>query len=458
MRCPRPAGRLAEVNAAEIAQAVRTRNLSAREAVTRSLLAIEAASDLHAFLALDGERALTAADAVDATVARGEDPGPLAGVPIGIKDLTETAGLTTTYGSTAFRANVPREDAVLVARLRAAGAIVVGKTNTPAFGLLGETKNRLGPDARNPCDPLRTPGGSSGGSAAAVAAGLVPIATGTDSAGSIAAPAAFCGVVGLKASLGRIPTVPAPDDSLMWLANGPIAGTVADGLLALRVMAGHDPRDPIARRDLLPEPQGAVSGLRVAYAANQGFFAVDPDVARLCSAAASRLEALGVAVAEDAPDTEHPFEVYSPLFLADVRRSVLPVLDEGELFPESVEEVASLPPMSAEDIVGALRRLWAFRATQAAFFERYDAIVGPATAVPAFLLGEPPTTIGGRRVEPGWMTYMPFPTAFNLGGQPTATVTVGPTPDGLPGGLLIAAAPGREAVCLRLARALEGRS
>ena len=443
----------------EVVEAVRSRRISAREFVERAFDAIEQGEHLHAFLALEGERALAAADAIDATVARGEDPGPLAGVPVGVKDLTETAGLTTTYGSVAFRANVPSEDAVLVARLRAAGAIVVGKTNTPAFGMLGETKNRLGPDARNPRDPARTPGGSSGGSAAAVAAGLVPLATGSDSAGSIAVPSSFCGVVGLKASLGRIPTVPSPDDSLQWLSNGVLAASVEDCALALSVLAGHDPRDPVARRDRQPGSSvTSGAGLRVAFSHDLGFFAVDPGVRSVCESAALRLEGLGAAVSEEAPRTEHPFEVYMPLYLADVRRAVLPIVAPDDLFDESLEELAGFPALTDVEYVGALRRLWVFRAAQATFFERYDAIVCPATAVSAFPLREPPTTIGGHTVIPGWISFMPFPTGFNLGGQPTVTVPVGETSEGLPVGLMIAAPPGREDICLCLARLLEGSS
>lgn len=442
------------MTALELADAVRSRTASAVEHVTASLAAIEARAGLRAFLALDAERALADAAAVDAAVARGDDPGPLAGVPIGIKDLTETAGLVTTYGSRAYADNVPAADAVLVARLRAAGAVVVGKTNTPAFGMLGETKNALGDDCRNPRDETRTPGGSSGGSAAAVAAGLVPLATGTDSAGSIAAPASFCGLVGIKASLGRIPTAPPPDDSLLWLGNGPLATTVADAATALRAMAGHDAGDPLARRDALPALDGDVAGLRVAWSPDLGFFAADAGVLAPCAAAAALLAELGAHVEEDAPRTEHPLDVYMPLFMADVRRGVLPVVAEGELFPESLEEIASVPEQSAAEWVGALRGLWRFQAAQADFFERHDALVCPATATTAFPLRQPPTTIGGRAVLPSWLTFMPFPAAFNLGGQPTATVPVG-TADGLPVGLLIAAAPGREDICVRVAAALE---
>ena len=444
------------ITAVGLAAAIAARDLSAREAVERSLDAIERESSLSAFLATDAARARADADAIDRALSRGEACGPLAGVPVGVKDLTETAGLTTTYGSRAYAANVPAADAVLVARLRAAGAIVVGKTNTPAFGMLGETKNRLGPDCLNPRDRSRTPGGSSGGSAAAVAAGLVPLATGTDSAGSIAVPASFCGVVGLKASVGRIPTVPPPDDSLLWLSNGVFGTTVADCVLAFEVMAGHDSGDPVARRDRPPALDGrSAAGLAIAFSPDLGFFPVDDDVRAVCSASAHRLERLGARVDDDHPRTENPFAVYAPLFLADVRRSVLPVLEEGELFEESVIEVAGIPPMSAEEYVGALARLWAFRADQAAFFERYDALVCPAAATTAFPLREPPTVIGGRVVEPGWMSFMPMPTAFNLCGNPTVTLPVGTTAGGLPIGLLIAAAPGREDTCIRIAAALE---
>ena len=210
---------------------------------------------------------------------RAGESAPLLGVPIGVKDLQETAGLRTTYGSLAFRDNVPAEDCIPVERLRAAGAVIVGKTNTPAFGLLGETKNRLGPEARNPCDRSLTTGGSSGGSAAAVAAGLIPGATGSDSAGSITAPSSMCGTFGIKPTLGRIPTWPIPDDSMLFLTHGPIAATVADAVALLEVMAGHDSRDPMAVRAPLPDlgaelaaAAGAspLAGLRVAWSATLG--------------------------------------------------------------------------------------------------------------------------------------------------------------------------------------------
>jgi amidase len=174
-----------------------------------------------------------------------------------------------------------------------------------------------------------------------------------------------------------------------------------------------------------------------------------------CEAAARRLAALGAHVEADAPRIEDPIAVYIPLYIAEVRRSLLPAVEPGELFQECLDEEASVPPLSAEDYVGALRRLFVFRSAMADFYERYDAIACPAAAVPAFPLREPPATIAGQAVTPGWTTFMPFPAAFNLCGQPSVTVPTGETAGGLPVGLMIAAAPGREDVCVRLAAALE---
>ena len=437
--------------------------MSSREVVTATLAAIEREAELGAFLTLDPDGALAAADAADRRLAAGES-GPLLGVPIGVKDLQETAGLRTTYGSLAFRDNVPEEDCIAVARLRAAGAVIVGKTNTPAFGLLGETKNRLGPDTRNPCDRSLTTGGSSGGSAAAVAAGLLPGATGSDSAGSITAPSSMCGTFGMKPTLGRIPTWPFPDDSMLFLTNGPIAATVADGVALLEVMAGHDSRDPMAMREPLPDLQAELAaaagaaplaGLRVAYSATLDWFAVDDEVRALTEAAARSIAGLGAEVDEAAPQVEHPMELYFPIFGADTRRSALPVLHPDDFFPESIEETSRYPALTAEELIGLLARLWRFRSGLADFFAHYDVLITPATATPAFPLGQPPSRIGGVEVEPGWMTFMPFSSPWNLGTQPTASMPAGVTATGRPVGAMVVAAPGREDLVVRVAAAFE---
>jgi aspartyl-tRNA(Asn)/glutamyl-tRNA(Gln) amidotransferase subunit A len=439
------------------------RRVSSREVVTTTLAAIDGAAHLAAFLTVDAEGALAAADDADRRLASGET-GPLLGVPIGVKDLQETRGLRTTYGSLAFRDNVPDEDCIVVSRLRAAGAVIVGKTNTPAFGLLGETKNRLGPESRNPRDPSLTTGGSSGGSAAAVAAGLVPGATGTDSAGSITAPSSMCGTFGIKPTLGRIPTWPIPDDSMLFLTHGPIAATVADAVALLEVLAGHDARDPMARRDPLPDLQAELAaaggssplaGLRVAWSATLDWFAVDDDVRSIVGGAARAVAELGAEVDEAAPRVEHPMELYFPIFGADTRRGVLPVLDPGDFYPESTEEASRYPALTAEDFIGLLARLWRFRSGLADFFAHYDVLITPATATAAFPLGQPPSRIGGVDVEPGWMSFMPFSSPWNLGTHPTASIPAGLTAAGRPVGAMIVAPPGREDRIVRVAAAFE---
>jgi Asp-tRNA(Asn)/Glu-tRNA(Gln) amidotransferase A subunit family amidase len=358
---------------------------------------------------------------------------------------------------------VPADDCIAVARLRAAGAVVVGKTHTPAFGLLGETRSRLAPDARNPHDPGCTTGGSSGGSAAAVAAGVVPAATGTDSAGSITAPAAMCGVVGLKPTLGRIPTWPVPDDSLQFLTHGPLAASVADAALLVEVMAGHDPRDPVALRTPLPDLRAPLAraaddrplaGLRIAWSADLGHLPVDGAIADACREAALRLADRGADVIEAAPAIEHPADVYLPVLAADTRRAVLPQVDPEELFPETHAELAAWPPQTAEEYVGARARMDRLRAALDGFFTEVDVLVTPATATTAFPCGEPPTVIGGRRVEPGWPTFMPFSMPWNMGGQPTLSVPVGHDADGLPVGAMVIADRGREDLLVAAALAL----
>jgi Asp-tRNA(Asn)/Glu-tRNA(Gln) amidotransferase A subunit family amidase len=434
-------------------------HLTSCELVEGSLAAIERRASLAAFLTVDADGAIAAAAEADRRIAAGERT-PLLGVPVGVKDLQETRGLRTTYGAVRFAENIPDADCIVVERLRSAGAVIVGKTNTPAFGLLGETKNRLGPDTRNPWDEALTTGGSSGGSAAAIAAGLVPLATGTDSAGSITAPSAMCGVFGIKPTLGRIPTWPIPDDSMLFFTNGPIAPSVADAVTLLEVLSGHDARDPMARRDPLPDLRAALAarsldGLRIAWSADLGWFAVDNEVRALTSALAAVTAELGAGLEEAAPGVEHPMELYLPIFGVDTRRGVLPLLGPAELYPETVEEITLYPELTAEEYVGLLRRLFTFRAALAAFFGRHDVLLTPATATPAFPLGQPPASIGGRAVDPGWMTFMPFSAPWNLGTHPTASVPAGLTADGRPVGLMVIAPPGREDLVIRVAAALE---
>jgi len=282
--------------ATELAAMMRRRTLSPVELMDAVLARIEALNPrLNAYLTIDAERAREQAKAAEAAVMRGETLKPLHGLPVSIKDLEPSAGLRCTYGSKFFEHNIADFDGVVTGRVKAAGGIVLGKTNTPHYGYKDMCDNLIGPPCRNPWKLERTSGASSGGAAAAVAAGLGPVAHGSDGAGSIRIPAALCGVFGLKPSFGRVPNWPNAD---IWAArshNGPITRTVADAALLLGAMAGPDPRDPTSI-DSPPEdylaavahPLEALQGLRVAWSVDFGYAPVDPAVRHLTAAAAER--------------------------------------------------------------------------------------------------------------------------------------------------------------------------
>jgi aspartyl-tRNA(Asn)/glutamyl-tRNA(Gln) amidotransferase subunit A len=420
---------------------VRRGAVSAVEAVDAALERIDRLDPgIGAFLTVSADSARREAAAADRAVAAGAEPGPLHGVPIAVKDLEWTEGIRTTYGSEAFADFVPREDAIHVERLRAAGAIVVGKTNTPELGLLGETRNLLGPETRNPWDPTRTVGGSSGGSAAAVAAGMVPLATGNDTAGSITCPSAMCGVFGLKPTHGRVPNWPEPGDSRLFLDSGPIAGTVADAKLMLGVMSGPDPRDPVSRWGT-GRPREPRSQPRVAWSPDWGHLAVDGEVRRVAEAAVSAFEEAGYRVEADRPDVGDAMEILLPLIAADAQALLQALgIDASALGPEVREELGLLGAPTTTEYIRALNALWHYRDAIDRFFEAYDLMVTPSTAVPAFPLGQPPSNIDGRHVERRWTAFMPFQAPWNLTGQPTATLPCGRTAEGLPVGLQVTAA------------------
>ena len=460
------------MSATEIAAAIRAGQTSSVEATRACLDRIERHNpELNAFLSVCAERALEDAARADAAVKAGDTGRSLLGVPVAVKDLHETAGIRTTFGLAAHAEHVPDADCVMVERLRAAGAVIVGKTNTPALGMLGETKNRLGPDSVNPFDPGRGTGGSSGGSAAAVAAGLLPWATGSDSAGSITQPAAFCGVYGVKPSHGRVPTWPDSGDSLLFLDNGPLSDTVADAALMLAVTAGHDRRDPISLRGAPPDFEGAaaagtrdaqsgerpLAGMRIAWSPDLGHFPVDAEVRNIAEEAARSFEALGATVVEVTPKIENPFDVYMPIYIADLTYGLGDELEKyrEELFEESLREFDEYRLPSAASLVGFRNRLLHFRAALADVFDECDLMLTPGAATVTFPIGEPPSRIGGRDVAPGWISFMPFQITWNMTGQPTAALPCGLNAEGLPVGLLAAARRGREDTLLRASAAYE---
>lgn len=457
---------LLNLSAGEIANLISRREVSAVEIVTQSLQAIDDARDSRAFLTVANESALFAARDADVRAANGTG-GLLNGVPVAVKDLNDVRGMPTSYGLAAYRDNFPEVDSAMVERLRAAGAVIVGKTNTPALGALGETMNRLGGDCLNPWDVSRTPGGSSGGSAVAVASGMVPAATGTDYGGSITGPAAMCGIFGIKPTHGRVSTWPVGEGSGLLNDLGPLTRTVRDAALMLQVMAGSDARDPVCLREEPPSFIQAVDnvktsdrpllGMRIAWSPDLGHFAVDANLLEVVSRALPVLESLGASVFAQEPRISNPFATLMAISAADTRlalRAFSPTARE-ELFPETIAELDAYPDIPATEYEVVLSQLWQIRATVAEFFDRYDLMVMPATAVPAFPLRRPPTRIGSTDVKPGWTTSMPFAALWNMTGQPTASVPCGLTPEGLPVGLMIVGRLGAEIDVLRASAALE---
>ncbi|MGH7275432.1 MAG: amidase [Candidatus Rokuibacteriota bacterium] len=448
-------------SALEVGDLIRAKKLSPVEMTDAVLARIEQINPaLNAFCLVAADQARAAAREAEIAVTKGEPLGPLHGVPVSIKDVVFTRGLTTTGGSRLFAGHVPDEDAISVARLRAAGAVVLGKTNTSEFGHKAVTQNPLFGVTKNPWNPALTPGGSSGGAAAAIATGMGPLALGTDAGGSIRIPAAFCGVYGFKPSYGRVPHRAGFGGFAHLSHVGPITRTVRDAALMLDVIAGGDDRD----RQSLPREAGAyleacegdVKGLHVAWTADLGYARVDPRVAELCGDAAAEFESLGCHVEVVNPGWEDPEEFFGTLIAAQFYAAWsdrLPA-DEAQMDPTLVKFIRRGGAVTARDYIRALERVDAYWREVHAFLERFDLLLMPTVAVPPFPAGEaPPREIAGEPVSVlGWM---PFAFPFNLTGQPAASVPAGFTGDGLPVGLQIVGRRHADATVLAASAAFE---
>ena len=450
--------------AVELAGRIRRRELSPVDVVEAILGRIEALDgQLHAFLTLDAERAMDAARAAEAAVARGEAVGALHGVPVSIKDLEPTAGLRTTFGTKFYEHNVPDFDGAVAGRLKAAGAIVLGKTNTPSWGHKDMCDNLLGPPTRNPWKPDRTSGASSGGAGAAVAAGMGPLAHGSDGAGSIRIPSSLCGIYGLKPSIGRVPYWPNADAWGGRSHAGPMARTVRDAALMLSVMAGPDERDPLSidapPEDYLAACEGAAEGmrrLRVAWSADLGYAPVDPEVRRLTEAAVRRFADLGCDVEAVDPGWDNPHDWHAVLWCAVNGGRHAPRLAER---PEWIEPslrafIERAQGHSAIDLGQALVARTAFYEQARAFMARYDLLLTPTMPCAAWSVERGPEQIEGRPT-PTMFDRLPFTYPFNLTGWPAATVPCGFTSEGLPVGLQIVAGRHQDALCVRASAAFE---
>ncbi len=442
--------------ASELAAGLRAGAFSAREVMEAHLARIEAVNPrVNAIVTLvEPEQALAAADAADARRARGEPLGVLHGLPWAVKDLEETAGLRTTYGSPLFADHVPEADSLMVARLKRAGALVIGKTNTPEFGAGSQTFNRVFGVTRNPYDLARTPGGSSGGAAAAVAAGMLPLADGSDLGASVRNPAAMCNLVGLRPTAGRVPDV-GPGDLWNPLAVlGPIGRSVDDLALFLQAVAGPHPGDPLSladppeafAADLRTDPRG----LRIAWSRDLGGLPVAPEVTAVLEAQRATFEALGCVVEDAEPDladADEGFETLRALgYLAFTH-----LIDDVK--PDIADNIrVGLELNGPRAARGLTLRTELFRC-MAAFLERYDALAAPVTQVPAFPVEvEWPREVAGTPMRT-YIEWFRSCSRITITAHPAMSVPAGFTPDGLPVGLQLVGRHRGELELLRLARA-----
>lgn len=373
------------------------------------------------------------------------DPPVLTGLPVAVKDSELTRGLRTTQGSLVYRNFVPDEDSILVERLRAAGAIVIGKANTPEFTMLGETRNLLGPPCCNPWDLDRTVGGSSGGSACAVAAGLAPMATGSDSGGSITIPAAFCGTFGCKPTNGLIPHYPSLSDWPLFLSSGPLTRNVEDSALFLSVACGHDSRDPLSLRDRLPNFAAALDGelprYRIGFATRLWDRPVEEEIQAAVRKAAGVFESLGCQVEEVVPEVPPPYGPWHTIDEVDetLARSHLLESHANELFEGMADRLARGRQVSSEALARAHADRYRFCAATAEFFTHYDLLMLPATACTAFPHAQPPSHIAGEASAGSWDDFAPFNLWANLSGEPCVSLPIGFDAAGLPMGALLLA-------------------
>jgi len=415
---------------------------------------------LNAFVTLTIEQARREARAAErALTKRSAKLGPLHGVPFSVKDLVITKGVRTTFGTPIYRDNVPTEDAPIVARLKAAGAVMLGKTNTPTMGWIGATHNPLFGITRNPWNLERTPGGSSGGASAAAAAGLGPLHVGTDGGGSIRIPASCAGIYGFKASYGRIPIHPV---SGAWSLShvGPMTRTVADAALMLNVCAGPDERDqyslPAERVDYVKALGGSLKGWRVAWTDDLGFAdCVDPEVSAVCARAARAFRELGCRVEEVQPGWPSPKEAWYEIFCGGIAARLAPYLDRrGEIDAGLVRIIETTLRNGPTKYVQAWFDRLAWWQHPRAFFEKYDLLLTPTIACPPFPVGlDNPAEIAGRPVAP--YAWIPFTYPFNCTGQPAASVPAGFTANGLPVGLQIVGRRFADAAVLKASAAFE---
>jgi len=449
----------ADLSATELLAAYRAKRLSPVEATRAVLARVEALNPiLNCFCHLDPDFALASARESEARWMRGEPRGLVDGVPTSIKDLLYTKGWPTLRGSKTIDPKGPwNDDAPAVARLREHGAVLFGKTTTPEFGWKGVTDNPLTGITRNPWNPAKTPGGSSGGSAAALASGMGPLTVGTDGGGSIRMPCAFTGLFGIKPTFGRVPAWPlSPFGTVAHV--GPMSRNVADSALLMNVLSLPDARDwhqlPHDPRDYRIGLNDGVRGMRITYSATLGYANVDPEIAAIVKKAALRFAELGAIVEEKDPGFENGGDTFAKHWFpgAAYLLSTIPKEKHALIDPGLVDTARQGANFSAMDILAAAQKRGALGVHMQLFHQTYDLLLTPTLPLAAFEAGQ---EVADLLKQKRWTDWSPFSYPFNLTQQPAATVPCGLTADGLPVGLQIVGPRYADALVLRAARAFE---
>ena len=453
------------LTAVELAQKIRAGEISAVETMEAHLAQIEKVNpQVNAIVTLLPEMAMEAARKADEKLARGEEVGPLHGLPVAHKDLVQTKGIRTTFGSLVYENFVPDEDALLVERLREAGAILLGKTNTPEFGAGSQTFNKVFGVTKNPYDLTKTCGGSSGGAAVSVACRMLPFADGSDLGGSLRNPTNFCNVVGLRPSVGRVPSWPSESGWNSFAVDGPIARTVEDTALMLSVLAGPDLRSPIS----LPE-NGAVfrnslernlKGIRIAWSSDLGGLPVDSRVTKTLEAQRAVFEDLGCIVEEGFPDFSDADEIFKTFRAWFYEMNLASLLPEhrDKLKETVVWNIEAGMKLSGPELGRAEVKRTALFHRVREFMQNYDFLALPVSQVPPFPIEQEfVSEINGVKMETylDWMRSCYF---ISVTGQPAISVPCGFTEDGLPVGLQLVGKPQDDLGVLQLAYAFEKAS
>ncbi len=448
--------------AAQMLKAIKTQELTSQEITETIIERIENINPIiNAYCTPTFDLAREMAKNADNAVKKGEKLGSLHGIPTSIKDLNFTKGIRTTFGSKIYENFIPDEDGLCVARLKEAGIVILGKTNTPEFGYAGVTDNKIFGPTKNPWNLKRTPGGSSGGAAAAVASGISPLALGGDGGGSIRHPATFCGVYGIKPQYGRVPDYPKTGISFYFTQRGPIVRYVEDAALMLDILKGpHEldrtclPKQDVSYFDKINEKPDK---LKIGYTLNLGYTKIiDSEVEKSVIDSIQKFERLGWSIEPANLEIKNPFLAFTTLYTASYAYNYKPYLKEwrDKMDPDFLKLIDAGMTYSGLNIMKAMDKRIKFNEKISELFRKYDILITPTVAIPAFELGMMfPPEINGEGVGP--TSWMPFTFPFNMTGNPAATIPCGWSKDGLPIGMQIIGPKFDELTVLQVSKAFE---